>query len=318
MHELEIIQQMKYSIVVPVYKSESFVENTVVEIMRAITHFGIDAEIILVNDGSPDNSWGVIRRLADEHQNIKAINFVKNYGQHNAVLCGFAHSTGDYVITLDDDLQNPPMEIGHLINKVNGGDFDLVFGQFREKKHSFFRKLGSKLIGFLNQKVFSKPADITLTNFRIVRRDLVARVLSHKTPYPYIPGLLLMYSARMANVLVEHEERADGVSNYTLKKIISLMSRLLINYSSYPLRLLSTIGLFVSLVSFLVGLFYLAHGLFSGVSVPGWTTLVVLVSFLGGFIIALLGLVGEYLSRILDQLSSPQSYFIKEIHEKRE
>lgn len=309
---------MKYSIIVPVYKSESFVENTVVEIMRAITHFSIDAEIILVNDGSPDNSWGVIRRLADEHQNIKAINFVKNYGQHNAVLCGFAHSAGDYVITLDDDLQNPPMEIGHLIAKAGSGDYDLVFGRFREKKHSFFRRLGSKLIGFLNQKVFSKPADITLTNFRIIRRDLVERVLSHKTPYPYIPGLLLMYSAGMANVMVEHDERADGVSNYTLKKIISLMSRLLINYSSYPLRLLSTIGLFVSLVSFVVGLFYLGLGLFSGASVPGWTTLVVLVSFLGGFIIALLGLVGEYLSRILDQLSTPQSYFIKEIHEKRE
>ncbi|WP_330114620.1 glycosyltransferase family 2 protein [Pseudomonas sp. JS3066] len=309
---------MKYSIVVPVYRSESFVEKTVAEIMRAIAHFRIDAEIILVNDGSPDNSWGVIKRLAAENRNIKSINFVKNYGQHNAVLCGFAHSTGDYVITLDDDLQNPPMEIGHLIEKANSGDFDLVFGRFREKKHSLFRRFGSKLIGFLNQKVFNKPSDIVLTNFRIIRRDLIERVLSHKTPYPYVPGLLLMYSTRMANVLVDHQERADGVSNYTLKKIISLMSRLLINYSSYPLRLLSTIGLFVSLVSFVVGLFYLAHGLFLGVSVPGWTTLVVLVSFLGGFIIALLGLVGEYLSRILDQLSTPQSYFIKEIHEKRE
>lgn len=309
---------MKYSIVVPVYKSESFVEKTVAEIMRAIAHFGIDAEIILVNDGSPDNSWEVIKRLASEHRHIKAINFVKNYGQHNAVLCGFAHSTGDYVITLDDDLQNPPMEIGHLIEKVRSADYDLVFGRFREKKHSFFRRLGSKLIGFLNQKVFNKPSDIVLTNFRIIRRDLIERVLSHKTPYPYVPGLLLMYSSRMTNVMVEHHERSDGISNYTVMKIASLMSRLLINYSAYPLRLLSTIGLFVSLVSFLVGLYFLAHGFFSGASVPGWTTLVVLVSFLGGFIIALLGVIGEYLSRILDQLSTPQSYFIKEIHEKLE
>ena len=304
---------MKYSIVIPVYNSETIVSETVEKTIKVAMTNHIDIEIILINDGSPDNSWNIIKLLAHTYPQVTAINFVKNYGQHNAVLCGFANATGDYIITMDDDLQNPPSEIIHLINKVNEGDYDLVFGRFKEKKHASYRKLGSKLIGYLNYKIFKKPKDITLTNFRIIRKDVIHRVLQHKTAYPYIPGLVLIYSSKIANTIVEHHSRADGQSNYTLKKILSLMSRLLINYSSYPLRVLSSLGLVVSSISFLIGIFYLLSGLFLGSNVEGWTTLVVLVSFLGGFIIALLGVIGEYLSRILDQLSSDKSYFVKEI-----
>lgn len=306
---------MFYSIVIPVYNSESIIEKTIEKIRSELSKYSVNYEVILVNDGSPDNSWKIIKRLAKNAPNIKAINLVKNYGQHNAVLCGFANAKGDYVITMDDDLQNPPSEIIHLINKTKEDDYDLVFGQFKEKKHASYRRLGSKLIGYLNYKIFNKPRDIVLTNFRIIRKDVIERVLLHKTAYPYIPGLVLMYSSSIANVLVAHHSRAEGRSNYTIKKIFSLVSRLLINYSSYPLRVMSSIGLVVSGLSFLVAVFYLLYAFFVGSNVQGWTTLVVLTSFLGGFIIALLGIIGEYLSRILDQLSSEYSYFIKEIVE---
>lgn len=304
----------KISIVIPVYNSETIVSKTVDEILKETNKDNLNIEIILINDGSPDNSWSIIKHLAKTIKQVKAINLIKNFGQHNAVLCGFENATGDYIITMDDDLQNPPSEIIHLVNKVKENeDYDLVFGQFREKKHAGYRKLGTKLIGYLNEKVFNKPKNITLTNFRIIKKDVIERVLKHNTAYPYIPGLLLMYSTNIANVMVEHHDRFDGKSNYTFKKIFSLMSNLLINYSSYPLKVLSTIGLIVSSISFFIGLFFLISGLIGGVKVAGWTTLVVLVSFLGGFIIVLLGLIGEYLSRILDQISNQKSYYIKEI-----
>lgn len=307
------MEDNKYSIVIPVYRSQDFVSDTVKQLLSIIADNDLDVEILLVNDGSPDNSWNVIKKLAHQYSNVIAINLVKNFGQHNAVLCGFEYAKGDYIITMDDDLQNPPSEIIPLINKVKENDFDLVFGKFKKKKHASYRKLGTKLVGYLNYKVFSKPKDITLTNFRIIRKDVIDRLLTYKTSYPYIPGLLLMHASKVGNVEVEHHNRVDGNSNYTFKKIISLMSRLLINYSSYPLRLLGGIGLLVSLISFLLGLIYLFKGLIYGTEVQGWTTLVVLTAFLGGFIIALLGVIGEYLSRILDQISSNKSYFVKEI-----
>lgn len=303
------------SIIIPVYNSENIILKTVASLLTEIKKNNYEAEIILINDGSPDQSWRVIKTIAEEHSIVKSINLVKNYGQHNAVLCGFKHSKNNYIITMDDDLQNPPSEIKHLVDKISESDYDLVFGKFKEKKHAAYRKIGSKLIGYLNYKVFNKPKNITLTNFRIIRRDLIQRVLKHKTAYPYIPGMLLMYSSKMANTMVEHHDREDGHSNYTMKKIVSLMSRLLINYSSYPLRMLSSIGIIVSFLSFFLGSMYLIKGLVTETPVQGWTTLVVLTSFLGGFIIVLLGVIGEYLSRILDQISSEDSYFVKEIIE---
>lgn len=301
------------SIVIPVYNSEHFVSTTVQRINKVLTDENLDGEIILVNDGSPDNSWNAIKSLAEKYPNVISINLIKNFGQHNAVLCGFEHASGIYIITMDDDLQNPPEEIPNLLAKIRDGKHDLVFGKFRTKKHAGYRRIGSKIVGYLNKQVFQKPDHITLSNFRIIHKDVIKRVLAHKTAYPYIPGLLLMYATNIANASVEHHDRVGGHSNYTLRKILALVGRLLINYSSFPLRLLSSIGIGISIVSFLMGIAYMLLGLFGIINTPGWATLVVLTSFLGGFIIAMLGLIGEYLSRILDQLASDKSYFIKEI-----
>jgi len=306
-------QDFLYSIVIPVYNSESIITDTINELLLVINCNNINAEIVLVNDGGTDGSWKIIKMLAFQYHIVKAIKLVKNYGQHSALLCGFKHSRGDFIITMDDDLQNPPTEIIKLIKKVHQGNYDVVFGEFRAKKHSLYRKVGSKLIGYLNHKIFNKPKDLVLSNFRIINKRVVDRIITYKTAYPYIPGLILLFASSSGNVLVEHHQRLVGRSNYSMKKIISLVSRLLINYSSYPLRLLSTIGLIVSLTSFFIGVYYLGRNLLYGTNVQGWTTLVVLTSFLGGFIIALLGIMGEYLSRILDQMSTDKSYYIKEI-----
>jgi len=305
---------MKFSIVIPVYKSENIITKTITETISEMHKNNLYFEIVLVNDGSPDNSWNIIKKLAEQYKEVKAINLIKNFGQHNAIMCGFEYANGDYIITMDDDLQNPPSEIIHLVQKVTqDNSLDLVFGQFRSKKHSSYRRIGTKIIGYLNEKIFHKPKDIILTNFRIIKKEVIERVLNHNTSYPYIPGLLLLYSTNIANVLVEHHPRAIGQSNYSLKKILSLVSNLMINYSSYPLKVLSIIGFIISSISFFIGAFFLISGLLGGVKVAGWTTLVVLVSFLGGFIIILLGLIGEYLSRILEQISNKKSYYVKEV-----
>lgn len=306
---------MIYSIVIPVFNSEKIVEKTVAQTLAVAHECNLNFEILLINDSSPDNSWDIIAKLAKQNKNVKSINLLKNYGQHTALLAGFKYALGDYIITIDDDLQNPPEEIVNLIQKAQEDDCDLVFGRFVQKKHSLYRRLGSKIIGYLNAQIFNKPNHITLSNFRIIRRDLLERVLRHRTNYPYIPGLLLLYASQISNIDVIHCERPLGESNYTISKIVLLVSRLLINYSSYPLRLISTIGMGVSLTCVILGMYYLISGLLRGSSVPGWTTLVVLVSFLSGFIIALLGLIGEYLSRILDQLSDRPTFIVKEVVE---
>ncbi len=303
---------IKYSVVIPVYNSDAIIGETIDRTTAFFEGLGWDYELIVVNDGSHDQSWAVLREKALTSPHIVAINLLRNYGQHTALFCGLWESTGDYVITLDDDLQNPPEEIIHLINKACEG-YDLVFGRFREKKHALYRRLGSMLIGVINRRIFHQPEGLVLGNFRIIRRDVVDRICSYKTSYPYVTGLALMFSGNSTNVWVEHQERSVGQSNYNLFKIAELVMRILFNYSSYPLRLVSMVGLTVSGLSLLLGLYYLWRALFIGVNVPGWTTVVVLLSFFNGLTILILSMLGEYTVRLLSQTSSAKSYHVKEV-----
>lgn len=301
-----------YSVVIPVYNSETVVAKTVALIHDFFLSQTLRFEIILVNDGSRDGSWDVISGLARDFQEIVAINLLKNYGQHHANLCGFREAKGDYIITMDDDLQNPPEEIGKLIDTVVSG-YDLVMGRFESKQHSLVRRAGSRLVGWLNRKIFDVKEELTLTNFRIIRRDVVDRVCRDRSFSPYIPGLILKYSASRCNVLVHHQPRLVGSSNYTWRKILRLMATLLFNHSSIPLRYGSAFGFVVASVSFLLGAFYLLDALFYGTAAPGWATLVVLMSFFNGVLILLLSVIGEYLIRVLREIGSQSCYEISEV-----
>lgn len=301
-----------YSVVIPVFNSAGIVGDTIDQTLKFFDEQNLDAELILVNDGSTDSSWDVLGERALADRRIVAVNLLRNYGQHNANLCGFRLSRGEFVVTMDDDLQNPPDQIRHLIDKANEG-YDLVVGRFREKKHSLFRRFGTMLIDGINQKIFQKPPDLVLSNFRIIRRDVIERVCAYKTSYPYVPGLCLMFSNRRANALVEHAPRRVGKSNYTLARILNLVLTILFNYSSYPLRFVGVVGLVVSSIGFLLGTYYLLLGLFRGSTSPGWLTLVVLVSFLSSTIILMLSMVGEYLIRLVNQSSSTEAFHVKEI-----
>jgi len=300
------------SIIIPVFNSENIVKNTVEQSIYELKSQKLNFEIILINDGSKDNSWRTIKKLTQKYPEIISINLLKNYGQHTAIYCGIEQSKGNYLVTLDDDLQNPPKEIIKLINKITDG-YDVVFGTFPEKKHSFLRKIGTLLINYLNKKIFNKPKSIKLTNFRIFTREVAERIKNYNTLYPYIPGLLLMFSSSIANVETLHEERKIGKSNYTIIKIIKLVSRLLFNYSSYPLKVLSSLGIIISILSFSSGIAFIVNKIYFKNIVPGWTTIVVIISFFNGFLIFMLGILGEYVSRILNQVSFKKSYQINEI-----
>jgi glycosyltransferase involved in cell wall biosynthesis len=297
------------SVVIPVYNSESVVGDTIDQTLATCRSLDVDFEILLVNDGSPDGSWDVISEAARRDPSVKAIDLLRNYGQHTAVFVGLRHARGEYVITIDDDLQNPPSEIPKLLDKARQG-YDLVLGRFEQKQHSLFRRLGSRIVGWMNRKVFHKPKDLVLTNFRCIRRDVVSRMTAYQTSYPYIPGLALMFSHQRANVTVEHHP-ATRRSGYTLRKILGLVARILFNYSSFPLRLVSRLGLLITAVAFALTGFIVIRAAVIGVSVPGWTSVALMLSFFNGVTLLIISMLGEYVVRLLDQSSHPDGYHIR-------
>ena len=192
-----------YSIVVPVYNSVGVVGTTVDRIVETFEAANLSYELVLVNDGSKDGSWEVIAGKARNNPRVVALNLLQNYGQHNANLAGLRESTGDYVITMDDDGQNPADQALVLIDEAMTGK-DVVFGRFERKQHAGYRQLGSKMIGMINRRVFAQPPDLVVSNFRILRRDVVDRICASRTAYPYMTGQALMYSSNRSNVLVRH------------------------------------------------------------------------------------------------------------------
>lgn len=301
----------RYSVVIPVYNSEAVIADTVTRTLTWFDQIGESCELVLVNDGSHDRSWEVIADIARKEPRVVAIDLLHNSGQHAANLCGFRAARGDWLVTMDDDLQNPPEEIGKLIDKAGEGH-DLVLGAFEHKRHASHRRLGSRLIRQLNRRIFGQEKDLVLSNFRLIRRDVVDRICAWRGPYPYVPGLCLMYSRHRANAAVRHDARKVGKSNYSLRRILSLVAAILFNYSSLPLRIIAGIGMLVALGSFALGAFYLIRALLFDISVEGWTTLVVLLAFFNGIVITMLAMLGEYVVRIINQISSDDPYVVRE------
>src|SRR5262245_7537275 len=300
-----------YSIVIPVFNSVEIVGTTVDRVVDVFENEGLSYELILVNDGSRDGSWDVIAEKARANTHIIALDLLHNYGQHHANLAGFREASGDYVITMDDDLQNPPDQALVLIDEAMQG-YDVVFGQFQHKQAPGYRRLGSKIITMINRRIFGQPQDLAISNFRILRRDVVDRICASRTAHPYITGQALLYSSNRAHVPVRHEQRAVGASNYGFLRITRLVLTILFSYSSYPLRLAALIGFAIAGISFILGGVYFVLGLVGATHVRGWTTVVVLLAIFNGFTIALLSMLGEYVTRTLNAVSAQDVYHISQ------
>lgn len=308
---------MKLSIVIPVYNSQEIVGETIDEVIKFGNNLKYAFEIIAVNDGSSDKSWSVLLNKTKKYgKKLKIVNLLRNFGQHSAVLCGLSLSRGQWVVTLDDDMQIHPQEISKLLNKT-GGHVDLVVGQFEKKYHGIIRSFGSKIVQKLNEKIFGKPPNFNLTSFRLLRRDVVERILHRSTPFPYMNGLVLLASSQRLNVTVKHRPRKAGKSGYTAKKITNLMIRILFTYSSYPLRTVLGISLCTCLLSLMVGLYFVSRKLLGDTQVAGWTTLVALIAFFNSFVVILLAIIGEYILNIFRQVTKEPAFQIAEVYQHK-
>jgi undecaprenyl-phosphate 4-deoxy-4-formamido-L-arabinose transferase len=288
---------MDLSVVVPVYNSCATLKNLTQRLLAVLDNTGMAYEIIFVEDGSHDNSWEVLSDLQKTYSDrIIAIQLMRNYGQHNAIMCGLRHTCGEYVITMDDDLQNPPEEIPKLLAAIKNGKLDLVYGYYDIKSHDMWRNIGSALITFFYRKVFR--SSIVPSAFRVINKALLEGIFSYDLNFTYIDGLLAWNTQRVGQVSVEHHPRATGRSGYSINKLLFLAFNLFTNFSLIPLQLVSVYGFSVAITGFLVGIYYLCQYLFSNIAVPGYASTIIAILVLGGTQLLALGIMGEYLGRL--------------------
>jgi dolichol-phosphate mannosyltransferase/undecaprenyl-phosphate 4-deoxy-4-formamido-L-arabinose transferase len=300
---------MLVSIVIPVYGSTVLEElaERIDAVFAALPEHRY--ELIFVDDHSPrPEVWPTLERLARERPAVRAVQLTRNFGQQPATLCGLAESRGDVVITLDDDLQHSPEDIPKLLALA---DRDIVIGQLTRSRHSLPRRLASRAKGFFDRVLIGKPGDLQLTSFRLLRRTVVDGVLSIRTPHPFLPALMFHVSKDVAGVPVSHGSRRHGRSGYTLRKLVRVFSNLLISNSSVVLRLVGWIGLLFSAASFLLAGLVVYKKLFEDISVQGWASLMAAILLIGGLLLFGLGIVGEYLIRIIESSEARPTYFVR-------
>lgn len=307
---------MEISLVIPCYNCSASIHELTPRLVATLDAMHLDYEIILVNDYSPDDSWEVLSSLARNSDRIIAINLMKNMGQHSATLAGMAQAQGEVIITMDDDLQHLPEDIPKLYEELlKDPSLDIVVGYVEDKKHSLFRNLGSKMQHFIRKLIFPGASRLNITTFRALRADLSKLIISHKQSNPRILLIVFTITSHIGYIKLKHENRKYGKSGYTLSQLIELTIIPIIYYSSLPLRLVSFLGITVSGLSFITAIYYIMRYLMGGI-VPGFTTLTLMILFSTGLILFSFGIVGEYLSRILQQQTMPESIPIREIVRK--
>ena len=301
------------SFVIPCYRSENTVGIVVEEILATVAaRPEYDLEIILVNDGSPDHTADAIKALAAKHPQVVAVDLSRNFGQHSALMAGFHHVKGDIVICLDDDGQTPACECFKLIDKVVEGH-DIVFAEYGERKQSAFRNLGSRFNAACNHFFFAQPKELKANSYFACRRFVVDSALQYPNPFPYVTGLLFQSVGSYCNVPVEHKARLEGKSGYNLKKLISLWFNGITAFSIKPLRLASYIGWIAAVAGFLFAVITIIRKIIDPAMQAGWASTVALILIMGGLIIALIGIVGEYIGRIYLSINRYPQFVVREV-----
>lgn len=300
------------SLVIPVYRSRQTLEPLTERIRATMTAAGRAYEIVFVDDASPDDAWSVLQRLqAGNPQRITAVRLMRNFGQHNAIMCGLRHVRGRYVVTLDDDLQNPPEEIPRLLAALIERGDDLVYGVPRRKQHAAGRRLGSWVVNVFFRLVFRTA--VTVSAFRAMRRELTEAVQSYDLNFTYLDGLLSWNTQRLSQLEVEHQPRAEGRSGYSLGKLLVLALNLFTNFSLLPLQVASAVGVSAAAGGLAVGLYYVAAALRHDIAVPGYASTIVAILVLGGLQLLAMGLIGEYVGRMHLNVNRKPQYSVREV-----
>ncbi|MBO0737607.1 MAG: glycosyltransferase family 2 protein [Alphaproteobacteria bacterium] len=303
--------RLALSIVIPVYNGA----DSIAELVSTLEELSIDGghEIVLVNDGSPDNSLEICRELvARARVPITLVSLARNYGEHNAVMAGLRHASGAHVITMDDDLQNPPEEVRRLLAFAQRSGKEVVYTCYADKRHAMWRNLGSRFANRVADFVLEKPKGLYLSSFRCMSAFVVREITSYKGPFPYVDGLILQVTQDFGQLMVQHLPRAAGRSNYTMRRLLRLWTSMFVNFSVMPLRLSTITGFILSGLGAIAGAMVVAEALIY--SPPaGWASLMATVLLLSGVQLVILGIVGEYLGRLyLTANGKPQSV-VKEV-----
>ena len=306
------------SFVIPCYCSEKTIASVLDEIRGAMQGLPQYAyEVILVNDGSPDNTFETLRALASSDCHVTAIDLARNFGQQSAIMAGLSHSSGDYVVCLDDDGQTPADEVGKLLQKLEEG-YDVVYASYEHKQHSWFRNWGSRVNSKMTEIMLGKPRNLALTSYFAVKRFIVLEMLKYKHSFPYSEGLVLRSTRRICNVPVNHRQRQEGESGYTIGKLLSLWMNGFTSFSVKPLRLATYLGALSALLGFLYAIVIVIKH-FVDSSIPeGWSSTMALQLVMGGIILVVLGLIGEYIGRIYICINASPQFVEREIVKKEE
>lgn len=305
----------KVSFVIPCYNSSKTIEAVIAEIKETMKNLNqYDYEVILVNDCSPDNTFEVITKLCEEHKNICGVNLAKNFGQHGALMAGFHQVTGDILVCLDDDGQTPADEVGKLLEKIEEGD-DVVYASYAHKKHSLFRNFGSFVNEKMAQFLLGKPKELYVSSYFAARRFVVNEMLKYENAYPYVIGLVLRTTKRISNVPVKHREREIGQSGYTLGKLLGLWFNGFTAFSTKPLRIATIGGSIFALCGFLYGIYTVIKKFINPAVPVGFSSMMSALMFIGGVMMLMLGLIGEYIGRMYICMNSAPQYVVRDLIE---
>ncbi|MCA9033642.1 MAG: glycosyltransferase family 2 protein [Planctomycetaceae bacterium] len=306
--------QVELSLVIPVYNGSQTicaVVDSIHEVFASLARRSPpELEVVLVNDGSADDSDLVCTQLVNRFNGtVVFVNLARNFGEHSAVLAGLAEARGRYVGVLDDDGQNPPAELLRMWEHLQASDLDVVYGLYREKKHHWFRNLGSRFNDRMATLMLRKPADIYLSSFKVMSRFVVDQIIQYRGPYPYVDGLIFRTTRRIGQIEVQHEERQAGASGYNLRRLVRLWLNMFLGFSVTPLRISVILGLLTSALSVLLMAGIVIDKLWLNPSVPvGIPTILALITMFSGIQLVVLGMIGEYVGRLfMDQNGMPQS-----------
>ena len=305
------------SFVIPCYRSENTISSVAEEIRSAMEALpGFEYEMILVNDCSPDDTFSVIEGLARADHRITAVDLAKNFGQHAAIMAGLRRCSGDYVVCLDDDGQTPANEVGKLLSKLEEG-YDVVYASYgHHKQHSFFRNFGSWLNGKMTEVMLGKPRELSLTSYFAARRFIVDEILRYEHCFPYVMGLVLRSTKNICNVPVNHRQRQEGRSGYNLGKLLNLWMNGFTSFSIKPLRLATYAGSLTALAGFIYAVIIIIRYFTIHMAPLGWSSTTALLLILGGIILLVLGLVGEYVGRIFMCVNASPQYVERKVISK--
>ena len=305
----------KVSFVIPCYNSSRTLGKVIEEIREAMEEIReYSYEIILVNDCSPDNTFAVITELCHKYEEIKGLDLAKNFGQHGALMAGFHQITGDIIVCLDDDGQTPAKEVGKLLHKIEEGD-DVVYASYASKKHSLFRNFGSLMNEKMAEFLLGKPKDLYVSSYFAARGFVIREMLKYENAYPYVIGLVLRTTKRISNVEVNHREREVGQSGYTFRKLLALWFNGFTAFSTKPLRIATVSGSLFALAGFGYGIYTILKK-FLVPEVPiGFSSLMSALMFIGGMVLLMMGLIGEYIGRIYICINNAPQFVVREMVE---